>query len=136
MQSTFLCGLVSSEKFERRPLELKVWSKPRLDIGKKLAGDVSVARNGYIAIGSSYAHHFSKFAVLLYSEDGFIAIKPVSERSRNSYTVNRLPGRSSRIINAASFVIEVGIRSQRYKAHWFKDKGMLVFKAKILGKPN
>ena len=131
-----MSGLVSSEKFEKRPPELKVWSKPRLDIGKELAGDISVAKNGYIAIGSSYAQHFSKFAVLLYSIDGFIAIKPVSEKSRNSYTINRLPGRSSRIVNAASFVIELGIRSGRYKAQWLKDKEMLVFKAKILGKPN
>ena len=131
-----MSSLVPSGKFEKRPLELKVWSKARLDSGKELAGDVSVARNGYIAIGSSYAHHFSKFAVLLYSDDGFIAIKPVSERSRNSHTINRLPGRSSRVINAASFVIELGMSSGRYKAQWLKDRGMLVFKAKILGKPN
>ncbi len=129
-------GLVSSEKFEKRHPELKVWSKPRLDIGKELAGDVSVAKNGYIAIGSSYAQHFPKFAILLYSDDGFVAIKPVAEKSRNSYKINRLSGRSSRIVNAASFVIELGIRSGRYKAQWLKDKEMLVFKAKILGKPN
>lgn len=129
-------GLVSSEKFGERSPKLKVWSKPRLDIGKELADYVSVAKNGYIAIGSSFVQHFSKYAILLYSDEGFVAIKPVSGKSRNSYTINRLPGRSSRIINAASFVVELGIRSGRYKAQWLKDKGMLIFKAEILGKPN
>ena len=121
--------MVSLESLASTDPKLKLWLKPTPEIVNDLIDEVTVARNGYIAIGSAFAKKFQKNADLLYSDDGVIAIKPVEEKTRNSYTVSHLPGRSSCIINASAMVIELHIKTGRYKAIWADNLKSLIFQA-------
>lgn len=111
--------------------KLKQWVKPEPDVSEDLSDGVSVAKNGYIAIGSAFAQKFGKNASFMYNDDGYVCIKPVKEKSRISYTVSHLTGRSSCIINTSALVIELGIRPGRYKAVWIDNASMLLFKAEL-----
>lgn len=111
--------------------KLKLWLRPEPEASKDLAGEISVAKNGYIAIGSAFRSKIDKHANFMYGEDEMIGIKPVKEKNRNSYTVSHLTGRASCIINASALVIALRIKPGRYKATWENGTNMLLFKAKL-----
>lgn len=121
--------MVSLESVASRSPKFKPWLRPTPEIVSDLVDEVSVARNGYIAIGSAFSKRFQKNADLFYSDEGIIAIKPVEEKTRNSYTVSHLPGRSSCLINASAMVIELRLKTGRYKAIWSNHLESLVFQA-------
>ena len=111
--------------------KLKLWLRPEPEVSKELANEISVAKNGYIAIGSAFVGRIDKHANFMYGEDGMIGIRPVKEKNRNSYTVSHLTGRASCIINASALVIQLDIKPGRYKATWENEINLLLFRAKL-----
>jgi len=110
---------------------LKLWCRPEPQVSRDLGSEISVAKNGYIAIGSVFAGKIGKHANFMYGDDGIIGIKPVKEKNRNSYTVSHLTGRASCIINASSLVVGLHIKPGRYKATWENGANLLSFRVKL-----
>ena len=110
---------------------MKLWRRPEPEVSRNLGSEISVAKNGYIAIGSAFTSKIGEHANFMYGDDGMIGIKPVKEKNRNSYTVSHLTGRASCIINASSLVIGLRIKPGRYKAAWENGANLLSFRVKL-----